>query len=141
MTGIPKISEAANLALHAMVWLARPGAPRFASAAQIAAALGVSESHLGKVLQRLARNEVDDLIVSTRGARGGFALARPARGINLLEIIEAVDGPLTGIGCLLGTPICGRGSCALTALLDEAVEKLRAGLSGTNLSDFAAPQR
>jgi Rrf2 family protein len=137
MHGIPNISEAANLGVHAMVWLARPEAPGSAPVSLIAHGLGVSESHLGKVLQRLAHA---GLLSSTRGQTGGFALARPARQIDLLQIIEAIDGPLAAEPCLLGKPVCERGTCGLTALLAEVTEKVRQGLSGMLLADFAEKQ-
>jgi len=49
--------------------------------------------YLLKILQQLVRANV---LRSKRGPRGGFSLAKPTSKITMLEIIEAVDGPLTG---------------------------------------------
>jgi Rrf2 family protein len=49
--------------------------------------------YLLKILQQLVRANV---LRSKRGPRGGFSLAKPTNKITMLEVIEAVDGPLTG---------------------------------------------
>jgi Rrf2 family protein len=49
--------------------------------------------YLLKILQQLVRANV---LRSKRGPRGGFSLAKATNKITMLEIIEAVDGPLTG---------------------------------------------
>jgi Rrf2 family protein len=54
---------------------------------------GIPLEYLLKILQQLVRANV---LRSKRGPRGGFSLAKPATKITMLEIIEAVDGPLTG---------------------------------------------
>src|SRR5947209_17215413 len=43
------------------------------------------------------------LVESIRGAHGGYVLARPAERINLADVIEAIDGPVTPGGCLRET--------------------------------------
>jgi len=49
--------------------------------------------YLLKILQQLVRANV---LRSKRGPRGGFSLAKPTNKITMLEIIEAVDGPMSG---------------------------------------------
>lgn len=99
------------------------------SAQQIAADLNVSESHLGKVLQKLAR---DGMIESTRGAKGGFFFAKNPDKLTLLDIFVAIDGPLPTAGCLLGKPICTQSPCRLmglqnriTILVDKELKKIK----------------
>jgi len=84
MEGVLKISEAANLGLHSMVYLANVGKDRMVPVSHIADALGVSKDHLGKVLQRLAKL---GLVTSRRGPAGGFTLGRPSNQIRLMEIL------------------------------------------------------
>jgi Rrf2 family protein len=60
-------------------------------AARISKEYNIPLEYLLKILQQLVRANV---LRSKRGPRGGFFLARPSDGITLLEIIEAVDGPL-----------------------------------------------
>jgi Rrf2 family protein len=86
MSNLFKVSEAASLALHAMLHIvANPNRP--VSTREIASGMHASEAHLAKVLQRLARV---GLARSTRGPKGGFVLGRPAETITLLDVYEAI---------------------------------------------------
>lgn len=128
-----RISEAASLALHAMALLASgPDQPR--AIRDLAQRLGVSDHHLSKVMQRLNRA---GLVTGRRGPRGGFLLAGPGRATTLLEVYEAVEGPLAKQGCLLGRPACS-GPCALGGLLRRLGDDVRAYLARTTLGDLAA---
>lgn len=115
MTPLLRISEAAALALHTVQVLAAHPERRI-STQQIAEQLAVSEHHLAKVHQRLVRAGI---LEATRGPGGGFALARDAAEIRLIEVYEAVEGPLTTCRCLLGRPVCARSDCLLGALSDQ----------------------
>ncbi len=57
----------------------------------IAARRGIPEKYLAHILLQLKRA---GLVRSVRGARGGYALEMPARDISLLDIVEAIDGPI-----------------------------------------------
>ncbi len=57
----------------------------------IAAAEGMSPEYVGKLMRVLRQG---GLLVSTRGATGGYRLARPGDEITLMQIIEVLDGPL-----------------------------------------------
>ena len=127
-----RISEAASLGMHAAVMLA--GSPRRRSASgEMAAELGVSEAHLAKVLQRLGKA---GLVSSTRGPGGGFALSRPAAAIRLLEVYEAIEGPLLTRKCLLGVPACGASRCLLGSIVAEVDKRVRDYLAKTTLSQL-----
>lgn len=132
MAGVLNISEAANLALHTLMLMASES-ERPLRTKEAAATLRVSDNHLAKVLQRLARAR---LVTSTRGPGGGFLLGRQPRKITLLEIYEAIDGPLDTHSCLLGRPRCNEG-CSLGEFVERTARELRAHLAGTRLSDIA----
>ena len=133
MASVLRISEAASLALHTMVLLAaRPD--ELLSAGRIASALGVSEAHLSKVLQRLGRV---GLVRSVRGRAGGFALGRRPEQVTLLEVYEAIEGPLSSGTCLLSRPICGAERCILDRLLVSVNGQVRRHLSAARLSKLA----
>jgi len=121
MSNIIKISEAASIALHAMVLLARER-PGGMNAKMIADTIQVSEAHLAKVLQRLARA---DLVISTRGPRGGFILNGDPKEITLLSVYEAVEGALEPAGCLFAVPVCQGDECIFGNLLKEKSEEIR----------------
>ena len=133
MTCLLRLTDAAALAFHAMVLIAqRPKA--LVSTGEIASTLGASEAHLSKVLQRLTRA---GLLQSTRGPKGGFALARPAGRISLLQVYEAIEGPFRPTSCLLGHPVCAGRSCIFGNLLTNINREVHEYLSNTKLSAFA----
>lgn len=129
MSNVLRISEAATLALHATVLLAASDQEP-ASTGEIAETLHASEAHLSKVLQRLTHA---GLAKSVRGPKGGFVLAKPADAVSLLDVYEAIEGPLVETTCLLDPPICG-GKCILGGLLATVNKEVREHLSGTMLS-------
>jgi Rrf2 family protein len=132
-----RISEAASLAIHAAGLIA--GAPeKPMSVKTIAAALDASEPHLSKVLHRLARL---GYLSSTRGRGGGFELARKADEVSLMEIFEAVEGPLVLDSCLLSSNLCDGSSCALGSVLQEINKMLFENLSNTTLAAVGAGLR
>jgi Rrf2 family protein len=132
MSTLLRISDATSLALHSVVFLA--GIPdRPFPTAEIAQALHASEAHLSKVLQRLAHF---GLVRSSRGPGGGFALNRPPDRITLLEVYEAVEGPLVPSNCLLDTPACGGTHCILGGLLETVNREVAEYLSGTRVADL-----
>jgi Rrf2 family protein len=132
---ILKISDAATLGIHALVYLARhrdDDAP--ISTVQIARAYQVSENHLSKVMQRLART---GLVRSVRGPRGGFLLARQPEEIRLLDIYEAIDGALaSGCHCMLGTYACGHEQCIFGNLARTVEQEVYDSFSRRTLKDI-----
>jgi Rrf2 family protein len=133
MNTMLKISEAAAIALHTMALLAGDEDHHF-STRQIASSLEVSEHHLAKVLQRLVRA---GLARSIRGPSGGFTLAREAGEITLMNIYEAIDGPLETGECLMANPFCGDSKCLMGDLLVSINHQVQDYLQGTRLSDLA----
>jgi Rrf2 family protein len=132
MSSALKVSEAASLGLHAMAFLAaNPGKP--VAAGRIAERLRASEAHLAKVLQRLSKA---GLVRSARGPGGGFSLARRREDIALLEVYEAIEGPLREGKCLFGRPVCGGKQCILGKLVETVNTRVRGHLERTKLSSL-----
>lgn len=133
MSGVLKISEAASLAFHSVALLAanpeRPVPTR-----EIAARFHVSEAHLSKVLQRLAKA---GLVKSTRGPKGGFVIGRPTDEITLLDVFESIEGTFVPCKCLLGVPVCGDNGCILDGMLEKVDKQIREHLAGAKLSQLA----
>ena len=125
-----KISDAASLALHTMVLLAA-NSERLVSNKEIAGVLHVSEAHLSKVLQRLAKV---GLVHSIRGPKGGFRLGKSSADTTLLEVYEAIEGPLLSCNCLLDTRICSENHCILGSLLHEINVQVKDYLAKTTLN-------
>ncbi len=136
MSGVLKISEAATIAIHAMVYLATLNESELASTKEIAGTYGVSEAHLSKVIQRLTHT---GLVKTFRGPKGGISLAKPSNKITLLNVYEAIEGPMPTSTCLLGKSKCG-GGCVLGDLISSVNKQVRTRFSEIKLSDFAAKQ-
>lgn len=134
MTNLLRISEAASLALHTMVLLSADP-DQLISARGAASTLNVSEAHLSKVMQRLSKA---GLVKSHRGPGGGFKLGKPAGKITLLDIYEAIEGPLVPLHCLLGLETCVNERCFMNGLLESVNSKVRNHLAKTKLDIFAS---
>lgn len=67
----------------------------------IATATGVPEPTVAKVLKALS---AANLVVSHRGARGGYRLLRPLEDIAIADVITAIDGPIALTACVDGAP-------------------------------------
>lgn len=128
-----RVSEAANLALHATAALAG-GDGQMARTRELAAGLRVSEAHLAKVMMTLERA---GLVTGTRGPAGGYRLARPAERISLAEVYEAVEGPLAGGRCIFGIPVCNGRGCLLGGYFGRVTREAVAKLRKTKLSALA----
>lgn len=136
MSGIVHISEAASLAFHTLILLAEdPKRPLRVN--QATQRLPVSKNHLAKVMQRLSRA---GLVSSTRGPTGGFVLAKEPEQITLLEVYEAVEGPIHSQQCLLGRPACS-GSCVFGDFITRTTAEFRTMLRETRLCDVAGALR
>ena len=132
MSKIVRVSEGAALGLHALMLLAqRQGEP--VSVADLAQRLQGSSHHLSKVLQRLARS---GFVRALRGPAGGYVLGRPAAAVTLLDIYEAIDGPLRSGGCLFELPMCDGHSCLFGSVMARVTEELRTSLAGTSLANL-----
>ncbi len=102
MKSIFKISDAAAIAIHTVIILAANKDKLFSNK-EIATMLKVSDNHLAKIFQRLAKA---GLVESVRGPKGGFSISKPEDSITLLDVYEAIDGKLELSDCLLNEPFC-----------------------------------
>lgn len=125
-----KISEAATIALHAMMILAKKQ-DRLVSVKEIATALNVSANHLSKVMQRLTKA---GFIESIKGYNGGFKLAINPKELSFLEIYETFDGKLKCGNCLL-TNNCEK-DCIFGDLVSSVNKQVKEKFEKTKLSDF-----
>ena len=102
-----QLTRAADYGVRVMVHLATLPAGKRALLPELAVATAAPESFLSKVMQALAHAE---LIISQRGKTGGFAILPRGRKATMLEVIEAIDGPIRLNVCLNGSKDCERKS-------------------------------
>jgi Rrf2 family protein len=106
-----QITRQADYAVRAVLYLAQQGNNSRISTAQIARDQHIPLTFLAKIISQLS---AAGILRATRGARGGVTLARPADEISLLEIVEAIDGPMTVNECTHDPDLCPLGStCAV----------------------------
>jgi Rrf2 family nitric oxide-sensitive transcriptional repressor len=113
---------------------------RLATIPEIAAAYGISENHLMKVVHQLARAGV---VESVRGKGGGVRLARAPEEIRLGEIVRASESDAPIVECLSGEPQACRitSSCRLKGILVDAFDALYASLDEHTLADLVEKPR
>jgi Rrf2 family protein len=133
VANLVRIPEPASLALHAAALLARRQGERLSNQ-QITAALRVSEHHLAKVMQQMAKVGI---VKSTRGPRGGFQLSTPAEQITLLQVFEAVEGSVGDAECLLGQRVCDGSECMVGELVHSVHKHVRQYLADTTLAQLS----
>ena len=94
---------------------------------------------VSKLLKQLAQA---DLVVSTRGASGGYRLSRPAADISIADIIAAIEGPLGMTECSIHSGLCGRENyCSVSSNLRKISAAVESALRAVTLVDMAAPPR
>ena len=131
-----RLSKKADYALMAMKHLAQNGGALSASAREIAAQYDIPIELMAKVLQRLVRT---GLLASTQGTRGGYALGRPPGAISVVDVIEAIDGPLTVTACSTVKNDCEQFSkCSIRDPLWQIRERIAAALGTVTIAEIAA---
>jgi Rrf2 family iron-sulfur cluster assembly transcriptional regulator len=133
-----QITRAAEYGVLGLMRLARAPGKGMAMIDEVSRAEKIPKSFLAKIFQDLGRA---GLVRSSRGARGGFSLAKGAEKITVLEIIEAIEGEIVFQRCRLDKPDCEHvGGCALCGLFERAQDGVKEALTGTTLQDLIRQQ-
>jgi Rrf2 family protein len=129
-----QITRQADYAVRAVLYLARLGTEQRAATSQIAQEQQIPPSFLAKIVSQLS---VAGLLQTSRGARGGVSLARQPEDISLLEVVEAIDGPIMLNECVAGNGTCTFGDdCPMKPVWCDAQAELVHHLQGTTFSQF-----
>ena len=129
------LTRKGDYAIRGMVYLASKPVQEMSLLGEIASAVDVSPALLAKIFQQFARH---GLVRSYRGTGGGFHLGRAPEKINLLEIVEAVEGPIVLNRCLIDERACDRDAfCTVHPVWKEVQEKMKEILSHVTLKDLA----
>ena len=131
-------SRRTDYALQAMIYLASADKARKA-APEIAEQMGLSVHYLRQVLRELTRAR---LVMSSPAPSGGYALARTARAITVLQIVEALEGSLAPTDCVLrGGPCHWEHVCPIHSVWSGALQAMTSRLSAGTLEALAAADR
>ena len=130
-----QITRAADYAVRVMVHLASlPPGTRLQKSALVELS-EAPESFLSKVLQHLTRT---GLMISHRGNTGGFELDPGHRAATLLEVVEAIEGPIRLNVCLTSDHACNRqGWCPAHPVWAKAQQAMIDVLASANIADLA----
>jgi Rrf2 family protein len=129
-----QITRQADYAVRAVLYLAQLGPERRAATSQIAEDQLIPPSFLAKIVSQLS---VAGLLQTSRGARGGVSLARPPEEISVLEVVEAIDGPILLNECVSPNGACTFGSgCPMRSVWCDAQSELVDRLNKTTFDYF-----
>ena len=128
-----KLSRASSYALHAIVSMASQHGNDISVSRTIAKDRHLPGLFLLKILRPLVAAR---LLLSKKGPNGGYRLARPATKITMLEVIEAVDGPLRGHAPFTEAKDDAGLEHQLEAICDQAAAPIRRQLQKIRISDL-----
>ena len=127
-----QITRQADYAIRAVLFLSRLEPGKRASTSAVAKEQSIPPSFLAKIISQLS---IAGLLHTSRGARGGVTLAREPKDVTLLEVIEAIDGPIQLNECVGEDALCSFDEdCPLKPVWSEAQLELVKRLKGTNFA-------
>ncbi len=129
-----QITRSGEYGLKGLVFLARQPPERLVLVSEVSKEERIPETFLAKIFQRLSKA---GLLRSSRGAKGGFALKKPAGLITMREVIEAIDGPIALSPCLRKKGECDEEElCPIYPVWSKAQRELFQVLDNTTVEDL-----
>jgi len=131
-----KLNRASALGVFAGIHLARQGKKAPIQGKEIAESLGTPHDYLLKVLQQLVKARI---FMSERGPAGGFQLRKDPDQITLLDIVEAIEGPIDGDSNVLHEiQAQPNAKHSLESAYNDVARFARSLLKKTTIKDLAA---
>ncbi|HSM71819.1 MAG TPA: Rrf2 family transcriptional regulator [Anaerolineales bacterium] len=129
-----QITRQADYAVRAVLYLARVGNAQRSATGTIAKEQKIPPSFLAKIISQLS---IAGLLHTSRGARGGVTLAREPGNITLLEVVEAIDGPIQLNECVSNSGACTfEDDCPIKPVWCDAQDELVGRLKNTNFEQM-----
>lgn len=130
-----ELTRKGEYAIRGIVYLAAQPEDKVCLLSDIAAAVEVPATFLAKIFQQFSKI---GLVKSYRGTGGGFVLGRPSDKITMLEVVEAVEGPIIPNRCVVSPGECARDAfCNVHPVWKRVQDKVRDVLAGVTLKDLA----
>lgn len=130
-----ELTRKGEYGIRGIVYLAQRSPDEMALLGDIASATDAPPAFMAKILQSFVKLGI---VRSSRGAKGGFTLARPASSITLREVVEAVEGPIVPNRCLTGEGACLRGrECAVHPVWKRVQSQVVAILEQVTIDELA----
>lgn len=133
-----RISTKGDYGVRALVELAKHWGDGPLQSAEIARCQGIPEPYLDQLLTTMRRA---GFVLSVRGPQGGHTLSRHPSDINLLAVVEALEGSLAPIGCLDHAECTKPGPCAQRDVWAEVRRAVEDILRGVTIEELAAKEQ
>lgn len=131
MSRILTLSEAASIAIHGIILVAR--SDKLVNVNHIAELTSSSRHHVAKVFQRLVK---EGFVNSNRGPSGGFSLKKNPADISFLDVYEAIEGRIEITKCPLDKPICPFNKCIFKNVIRDITLDFRKYLEEQTLDQY-----
>ena len=132
-------SNATEYAIRGLSELAGRGGSGRVLLDELVAGTDLPRDFLAKIFQTLVKAGI---LASSRGRGGGFALARPAHEVTLMQVVEAMEGPQCFDRCVVGLEKCtDHMPCPQHDLYKPIRQRLKDYMGTTTLADLAASLR
>ncbi len=129
-----QITKQADYAVRAVLYLARLGVGNRSATSKIAKDQHIPPSFLAKIISQLS---IAGLLYTSRGAHGGVSLAKKSEEITLLEVVEAIDGPIMLNECAHSNGMCAYADdCPLVTIWQDAQHDLVNRLGNATFDQF-----
>lgn len=129
-----RLTQLSDYSLRVLMYLGAQPQERLVTIEEIAAAYGISENHLMKVVHRLAQN---GFVETVRGRGGGLRLKGRASGIRLGDVVRAVEEDFSLVECFGTGNTCRiTDVCRLKRVLDQALGAFLTSLDAWSLADL-----
>jgi len=130
-----ELTRKGDYAIRGIIYLASQPPNKISLLSEIAVAVDVPQTFLAKIFQQFSKTGI---VKSFRGTGGGFLLAGPPESITLLQVVEAVEGPILPNRCVLKPGECERdASCTVHPVWRQIQQQVRSILAGITLKDLA----
>ncbi len=130
-----ELTRKGEYAIRGIVYLAGMPLGKVCLLNDIATSVDVPPTFLAKIFQQFSKI---GLVKSFRGTGGGFLLGRAAENITLLEVVEAVEGPIIPNRCVIAPTNCGgSGLCKVHPVWKQLHGEVRSLLGGVTLKELA----
>jgi Rrf2 family protein len=129
------LTRKGDYAVRGMLYLAGQPEESVSLVADMAAAVGVPQPFMAKIMQGFVKR---GLVRSARGVGGGFTLALSPGKITLRDVVEAVEGPIMPNSCLLKKGTCERdGDCRVHKVWRKVQQSMEELLDGVTIEELA----
>jgi Rrf2 family protein len=130
-----QLTREGDYGIRSVLYLARQPYKKVSFVTEISEEYKIPRSFLAKILQKLVKAKI---VRSYRGVKGGFSLARQAKEISVLDVLEAIEGKLTMNVCLADRKKCDFSRhCPIHSVWANVQMKVTDVLKKSNFDDLA----